>query len=215
MVPVPWPTGDVLLPMAHWGQPGQKGSRETKRVEWPQHFRHRPTQSIVWLSGGSWMAPSSIPSPSSWRRRAPVRPSSSVNGPPTHPELDFVWLEVGVDDNDPVRFSQRLLREFAAINPDFADLTSLVSLHGGGLGTPLLEAFEVQLAELPEVVIVLDDLHHLSNSVPAGRPRRPGRPSPTQRPSGPVDPDRSAHRLEPASAVPGIDRDPTVRPGSR
>ena len=41
---------------------------------------------------------------------------------------------------------------------------ALVSLHGGGLGAPLLEALEAQLAELPEVVIVLDDLHHLSNS---------------------------------------------------
>ncbi len=83
----------------------------------------------------------------------------------THPELDFVWMEVGVDDNDPVRFSQRLLREFTAVNPDFADLTSLVSLNGGGLGSALLEAFESQLGELPEVVVVLDDLHHLSNSI--------------------------------------------------
>ena len=83
----------------------------------------------------------------------------------THPELDFVWVEVGVDDDDPVRFSQRLLRGLTAINPDLAELNSLVSLHGGGLGRPLLEAFETQLAELPEVVIVLDDLHHLSNSV--------------------------------------------------
>lgn len=82
-----------------------------------------------------------------------------------HPELDFVWVEVGVDDNDPVRFSQRLLQEFASLDPDFADLGSLVSLNGGGLGVPLLEAFEAQLAELPEVVVVLDDLHHLSNSV--------------------------------------------------
>src|ERR1700735_500173 len=49
----------------------------------------------------------------------------------THPELDFVWVEIGVDDNDPVGFSQRLLQGFTAINPDFADLTSLVSLHGG------------------------------------------------------------------------------------
>ena len=86
----------------------------------------------------------------------------------THPELDFVWVEVSGDDNDSVRFSQRLLQGFTAINPDFADLTSLVSLHGGGLGTPLLEAFEAQMAELPEVVIVLDDLHHLSNSVLLG-----------------------------------------------
>ena len=83
----------------------------------------------------------------------------------THPELDFVWVDVAADDDDPVRFSQRLLRGLAAVNPDVADLASLVSLHGGGLGAPLLEALEAQLAELPELVIVLDDLHHLSNSV--------------------------------------------------
>ena len=82
----------------------------------------------------------------------------------SHPELAFVWLDVGVDDDDPVKFSQRLLAGFAAINSDFADLTTLTSLHGGGLGTPLLEALEAQLADLPEVVVVLDDLHHLSNS---------------------------------------------------
>jgi LuxR family maltose regulon positive regulatory protein len=83
----------------------------------------------------------------------------------THPELDFAWVDVGADDDDPVRFSQRLIGELAAISPDFADLASLVSLHGGGLGAPLMEALEAQMVELPEVVIVLDDLHHLSNSI--------------------------------------------------
>ena len=83
----------------------------------------------------------------------------------SHPELNFVWVEVVEDDDDPVRFSQRLLQGFDAISPDFADLTALTSLHGGGLGTPLLEALEAQMAELPQVVIVLDDLHHLSNAV--------------------------------------------------
>ena len=83
----------------------------------------------------------------------------------SHPELDFVWVDVVEDDDDPVRFSQRLLKGFDAINPDFADLAALTSLHGGGLGTPLLEALEGQMAELPEVVIILDDLHHLSNAV--------------------------------------------------
>ncbi len=83
----------------------------------------------------------------------------------SHPELDFVWLEVVEDDDDPVRFSQRLLGGFAAIKPDFADLIALTSLHGGGLGTPLLEALEAQMADLPETVIILDDLQHLSNAV--------------------------------------------------
>jgi LuxR family transcriptional regulator, maltose regulon positive regulatory protein len=83
----------------------------------------------------------------------------------THPELAFVWVDIGVDDNDPVRFAKKLLSGLSGINSDFADLAALTSLHGGGLGTPLLEALESQLDELPEVVIVLDDLHHLSNSV--------------------------------------------------
>ncbi len=83
----------------------------------------------------------------------------------THPDLAFVWMEVGVDDDDPVRFAQRLLFGLGGINSDFASLAALTSLHGGGLGTPLLEALEAQLGDLPEVVIVLDDLHHLSNAV--------------------------------------------------
>jgi len=74
-------------------------------------------------------------------------------------------MDVGVDDDDPVRFSQRLLSGLAAVNSDFADLAALTSLHGGGLGVPLLEALEAQMPDLPEVVIVLEDLHHLSNSV--------------------------------------------------
>ena len=83
----------------------------------------------------------------------------------THPELAFVWLEIVEDDDDPVRFSQRLIQGFGAIDRDFGDLGALTSLHGGGLGTPLLEALESQMAELPETVIVLDDLHHLSNAL--------------------------------------------------
>jgi LuxR family maltose regulon positive regulatory protein len=83
----------------------------------------------------------------------------------SHPELDFVWQEIVEDDDDPVRFSQRLLGGFSAINPDFADLISLTSLNGGGLGTPLLEALEAQMADLPEVVIILDDVQRLSNAV--------------------------------------------------
>ncbi len=127
------------------------------------------------------LAPAHAVDRSSLRRRldeALVRPLTLIVAPAgagksvllaqwaaTHPDVSFVWMEVGVDDDDPVRFSQRLLSGLAAINSDFADLTALTSLHGGGLGVPLLEALEAQLAELTEVVIVLDDLHHLSNSV--------------------------------------------------
>ena len=83
----------------------------------------------------------------------------------THPELHFVWLPLEEVDDDPVRFSQRLLRALGEVDPDVSELTPLVPMNGGGLGTPLLEALHTQMTEFPEVVIVLDDLHHLSNGV--------------------------------------------------
>ena len=81
----------------------------------------------------------------------------------TRDDLVFVWLSVEAADDDPVRFSRRLLAGIAAIDPDLAELGELVSMHGGGLGTPLVEALGSQLQDLPETVIVLDDLHQLSN----------------------------------------------------
>ena len=82
----------------------------------------------------------------------------------SRPDLHFVWLHVDPRDDDPVHFSQRLLQGLSAIRPDFADLGPLVAMHGGGLGTPMLEELGAQMADLPEVVIVLDDLHHVSNA---------------------------------------------------
>ncbi len=78
-------------------------------------------------------------------------------------DLVFVWLGLEAADDDPVRFSRRLLSGMAEIDPDLAELAELVAMHGGGLGTPLVEALGAQLQDLPETVIVLDDLHQLSN----------------------------------------------------
>jgi len=80
-----------------------------------------------------------------------------------HPELSWVWLDVEPADDDPARFSQRFLQGLAAIDPGCRELAGLVSMNGGGLGAPLLEALGAQMVDLPESVIVLDDLHHLSN----------------------------------------------------
>ena len=79
----------------------------------------------------------------------------------------MVQLELQAADDDPVRFAQRLLGGLDVIAPGFADLVALVPLQGAGLGDPMLEALEMQLAELDpdrQVAIVLDDLHHVSNS---------------------------------------------------
>ncbi len=82
----------------------------------------------------------------------------------TRDDLVFVWLSLEAADDDPVRFSRRLLAGIADINPDLAELSELVAMHGGGLGTPLIEALGAQLHDLPETVIILDDLHQLSNA---------------------------------------------------
>jgi LuxR family transcriptional regulator, maltose regulon positive regulatory protein len=79
-----------------------------------------------------------------------------------------VWLELEAADDDPVRFSRRLLQGLGAISPDIASLTTLVSMHGGGLGSQLLDELQQQLIEFPEVIIVLDDLHRLSNTALIG-----------------------------------------------
>jgi LuxR family maltose regulon positive regulatory protein len=80
-----------------------------------------------------------------------------------HDELRFAWMNMEPADDDPVRFSQRLLQGLAAIQPDIADLGPLVSMHGGGLGTAMIESLAAQLDELPDTVVILDDLHQLSN----------------------------------------------------
>ena len=79
-------------------------------------------------------------------------------------DLAFVWMALTPSDDDPVRFSHRLLQGLAAIDPDAADFGSLVPMHAGGLGPALLEALGTQLDGLPETVIVLDDLHQLTNT---------------------------------------------------
>ena len=81
------------------------------------------------------------------------------------PRTHFVWLPLEDADDDPVRFSQRLLRGLGEVGPEVSEPTPLVPMNGGGLGTPLLEALHTQMTEFPEVVLVLDDLHHLSNGV--------------------------------------------------
>ncbi|HXA31992.1 MAG TPA: AAA family ATPase, partial [Acidimicrobiales bacterium] len=83
----------------------------------------------------------------------------------SRPDLEFVWMHVDPLDDDPVQFSRRFLGGLSAIKPAFADLGPLVAMHAGGLGLPLLEELGVLMADLPEVVIVLDDLHHISNAV--------------------------------------------------
>ena len=81
-----------------------------------------------------------------------------------HPDLAFVRMDLTPSDDDPVRFSQRLFHALGAASPDAGELGSMVSVRGGGLGASLLEMVVANLAGAQETVIVLDDLHQLSNA---------------------------------------------------
>lgn len=81
-----------------------------------------------------------------------------------HPEIRFVWIDVETADDDPVRFARRLLAGLAVVRPEVMDLARLTALNAGGLGPTLLQALSVELESCPEVVVVLDDLHHISNT---------------------------------------------------
>ncbi len=132
-----------------------------------------------------------------------------------HPELHVVWMPLTAADDDPVRFSQRLLSGLSELDPEAAELGPLVSMHGGGLGTPLLEALGTALAGLPETVIVLDDLHQLSNATliaDLGRLVEQLPPNVHLILASRVDP---PYRLEPPPRSPRPDRDPPGRPGLR
>lgn len=80
-----------------------------------------------------------------------------------HPRLSIAWIDVEAADDDPVRFSRHLLAALAEVRPEVSRLGALSALGGTGLGDPLLEALHGELRSAPEMVIVFDDFHHLSN----------------------------------------------------
>lgn len=80
-----------------------------------------------------------------------------------HADADVVWLDITAADDDPAHFALRLLTGLAAIDPGFRDLNGLVMTGTTGLGETLIEAMAIQLGEGRRWIIVLDDLHLLSN----------------------------------------------------
>jgi LuxR family transcriptional regulator, maltose regulon positive regulatory protein len=81
-----------------------------------------------------------------------------------HAAVSFVWIDVESADDDPVRFARRLLAVLAAVRPEVMLLVRLSALNADGLGDSLIQALAAELESFPEIVIVLDDLQHMSNA---------------------------------------------------
>ena len=81
----------------------------------------------------------------------------------SRPDLRFVWLDLEHADDDPIRFARKLTGRLATLDPAVIDLSPLLTIGGGGLGQPLLEQLSTVLADHPDLVLVFDDLHTLTN----------------------------------------------------
>jgi LuxR family maltose regulon positive regulatory protein len=80
-----------------------------------------------------------------------------------HGDLEFVWLDIGAQDVDAVHFARRLTAALGAHSPAIAAVNRTVVAGAGGLGRPFVEALGEAMHSLPDCVIVLDDLHLLTN----------------------------------------------------
>lgn len=80
-------------------------------------------------------------------------------------EHAIAWIDLEAEDDDPMRFARRLVAALSESGADLSGIARLSALGGGGLGAPFVETLTSELASFPETVIVLDDLHHLSNVV--------------------------------------------------
>lgn len=81
----------------------------------------------------------------------------------SRPDLSIAWLDITGVDVDASLFAARLVEALTAVEPDMPHPDAPVTT-GDELGEAFLEALAASLASLGEVVIVLDDLHHISAS---------------------------------------------------
>ncbi|MET0974431.1 MAG: LuxR C-terminal-related transcriptional regulator [Leifsonia sp.] len=79
-------------------------------------------------------------------------------------DLETIWIDVVVDDDDPDHFVRHLIDRLRPLHSGFAALAPVASVSEGGLGSRFVEGVVALLAEAPASIIVFDDLHHLSNA---------------------------------------------------
>lgn len=80
-----------------------------------------------------------------------------------HPERVFTHLDVESADDDPPHFASRLLSALPTPPPDAPLAPIGVPTNGDELGPAILQSLPAALAEIPEAVIVLDDVDRFTN----------------------------------------------------
>jgi ATP/maltotriose-dependent transcriptional regulator MalT len=79
-------------------------------------------------------------------------------------DVTIAWVDVARADTDPVVFGAHLVDAVTRADSRFGPLGVPVGTPDRGLGDPFVDAVAAELGDLEEVVIVLDDLHHLTGT---------------------------------------------------
>lgn len=81
----------------------------------------------------------------------------------SHPEVCATWVDVVEADDDPTVFGAHLVDALARSNPACGDLGSIVLGAGTPFGREFVSALIPKLSATIETVIILEDLHHLTD----------------------------------------------------
>ena len=83
-----------------------------------------------------------------------------------HRDRDFVFLDIEAADDHPVHFTRRLVAGLAGVGPALSRVRRLINVPDEGRSAPLIDALATELETLPDVVIIVDDVHRFSNIHP-------------------------------------------------
>lgn len=82
----------------------------------------------------------------------------------SRPDLAFAWFDLTDADRDTAGFAQRLVTGLASVAPDLAGRLPIVRSSDDRLGTAFLEELATGIVGAQRVVLIFDDVDHLSGS---------------------------------------------------
>ncbi|MFF1634167.1 LuxR C-terminal-related transcriptional regulator [Leifsonia sp. NPDC058248] len=80
----------------------------------------------------------------------------------SHPDLPCVWVDLVTEDNDPAYLVRDLLSAFATVHPALSAVVRTDSFAARGLDAALLRELVAELRGKRDLIVVLDDLDHLT-----------------------------------------------------
>jgi DNA-binding NarL/FixJ family response regulator len=81
----------------------------------------------------------------------------------SHADRDVILLDIDDTDDDPVQFIRHLTGALAVVKPAVARVSKSIKLSNDGLGAAAIAALVAALESMPDVVILIDNVHRFTN----------------------------------------------------